>query len=62
VADWDPARAVRIDQRWRVDRVNAGSWPDASVVRAAFTTFKPAVEAAGLTPLAVAATRSRPWG
>jgi hypothetical protein len=50
VADWDPARALRIGQQWRAERFRAGEWPTADIVRAAFRTFNAAVEAAGMTP------------
>jgi len=50
MADWEPSRARRLGQPWRVERYAAGDWPSMRTVRYHFGTLKAAVEAAGLTP------------
>ena len=50
MADWDPYRARRIGQEWRVARYDAGSWPSTKTVRNCFGRLSDAVAAAGLVP------------
>jgi hypothetical protein len=49
-ADWDPVRARRLDQRWRIVRYNAGDWPSLNTVLYHFGTLGEAIAAAGLRP------------
>lgn len=48
LADWDPARARRLRQDWRIARYNHGDWPSARAVQARFGSMSKAIEAAGL--------------
>ncbi|HET9074016.1 MAG TPA: hypothetical protein VFN48_05515 [Solirubrobacteraceae bacterium] len=50
MADWDPARARRLDQEWRIARYHQGDWPSAASVRFHFGSFAKAIAAAGLIP------------
>jgi hypothetical protein len=50
LADWDPARARRLRQGWRIARYNQGDWPSARAVQARFGSMSKAIEAAGLPP------------
>lgn len=48
--DWEPSRARRAGQAWRVDRFLAGHWPSARMVVAQFGAFTQAIEEAGFRP------------
>jgi hypothetical protein len=50
LADWDPYRARRIGQAWRVGRYDAGDWPSAKSVRNHFARLSDAIASAGLVP------------
>jgi len=50
MADWDPYRARRIGQAWRIERYDAGEWPSAKSVRNHFGRLSDAVASAGLVP------------
>jgi len=50
MADWEPSRARRAGQLWRVERYRRGDWPSARSVRNHFGTFSAAVRQAGLVP------------
>jgi stage V sporulation protein SpoVS len=50
MADWEPARARRNGQLWRIARFRRGDWPSARTVRAHFGTFSRAVTEAGFAP------------
>jgi hypothetical protein len=50
MADWDPYRARRTDQAWRVERYDAGEWPSVKSVRNHFGRLSEAVASAGLVP------------
>ena len=50
MADWDPYRARRIGQAWRVARYDAGEWPSVKSVRSHFGRLSDAVASAGLVP------------
>jgi hypothetical protein len=50
MADWEPSRARRSGQHWRVERYRRGDWPSARSVRNHFGSFTAAVERAGLAP------------
>ena len=50
MADWDPYRARRIGQAWRVERYDAGEWPSVKSVRSHFGRLSDAVASAGLVP------------
>jgi hypothetical protein len=50
MADWDPARARRLSQEWRISRYHQGDWPSAASVRFHFGSFAKAADAAGLVP------------
>jgi hypothetical protein len=52
MADWDPYRARRLGQYWRIARYNQGDWPSARSVIAHFGSFAAAASAAGLVPRA----------
>jgi hypothetical protein len=52
MADWDPARARRLRQDWRIARYYQGDWPSARSVSLHFGSFASAAAAAGLTPRA----------
>jgi hypothetical protein len=47
-ADWDPARARRLGQNWRIARYYLGDWPSARSVALHFGSFANAAAAAGL--------------
>ncbi|MBO0768331.1 MAG: hypothetical protein J2O48_06565 [Solirubrobacterales bacterium] len=48
MADWDPARARRLGQDWRIARYYQGDWPSARSVALHFGSFTQAAVAAGL--------------
>ena len=50
MADWDPARARRLGQDWRIARYHQGDWPSARTVAHHFGSFAAAAAAAGLIP------------
>jgi hypothetical protein len=50
MADWDPARARRLKQDWRIARYYQGDWPSARSVAHHFSSFASAATAAGLVP------------
>jgi hypothetical protein len=50
MADWDPVRARRLRQDWRIARYNLGDWPSARTVSNHFGSFAKAASAAGLVP------------
>ena len=52
MADWDPYRARRLGQDWRIARYHQGDWPSARSVSAHFGSFGAAAAAAGLVPRA----------
>jgi hypothetical protein len=50
MADWDPARARRLNQDWRIARYRQGDWPSVRTVAHHFGSLATAISAAGLTP------------
>jgi hypothetical protein len=50
MADWDPHRARRLGQLWRIARYRDGDWPSARSVAHHFGSFTNAVVHAGLIP------------
>jgi len=50
MADWDPYRARRMGQEWRVERYDAGEWPSVKSVRNHFGRLSDAIASAGLVP------------
>jgi hypothetical protein len=48
MADWDPTRARRLGQTWRIARYYLGDWPSARSVALHFGSFANAAAAAGL--------------
>jgi hypothetical protein len=50
MSDWDPVRARRLGQEWRIARYRSGDWPSARSVARHFGSFRAAVTAAGLVP------------
>jgi hypothetical protein len=48
MADWDPTRARRLGQEWRIARYYHGDWPSARTVAVHFGSFAKAAAAAGL--------------
>jgi hypothetical protein len=48
MADWDPTRARRLGQEWRIARYYQGDWPSARTVAVHFGSFAKAATAAGL--------------
>ena len=50
MADWDPVRARRLGQTWRIVRYQDGDWPSARSVAHHFGSFAAAVATAGLVP------------
>lgn len=50
MADWDPQRARRLGQEWRIARYHEGDWPSARTVTNHFGSFSNALAAAGLSP------------
>ncbi len=49
-ADWDPVRARRFGQSWRIVRYRGGDWPSLNTVLYHFGSLGEAVSAAGLQP------------
>jgi len=49
-ADWDPVRARRFGQPWRIVRYRSGDWPSLNTVLYHFGSLGEAVSAAGLQP------------
>lgn len=49
-ADWDPVRARRFGQPWRMVRYRSGDWPSLNTVLYHFGSLNEAVSAAGLQP------------
>lgn len=49
-ADWDPVRARRFGQPWRIVRYRSGDWPSLNTVLYHFGSLGAAVSAAGLQP------------
>jgi hypothetical protein len=49
-ADWDPVRARRLGQQWRIARYTEGDWPSLNTVLNRFGSLGEAVRAAGLQP------------
>jgi hypothetical protein len=62
LADWDPSRARRLGQDWRIARYHQGSWPSTRAVIARFGSMSAAISAAGLPPRAVGAHGRRHAG
>jgi hypothetical protein len=56
MADWDPARARRLRQDWRIARYHQGDWPSVRTVLHHFGSFGAAIDAAGFVPRARSAT------
>ncbi len=52
MADWDPYRARRLGQEWRVTRYQDGDWPSTRSICRHFGNMNNAVRAAGLAPRA----------
>jgi hypothetical protein len=50
MADWDPHRARRLGQYWRIVRYQQGDWPSARSVSHHFGSFRNAAFTAGLVP------------
>jgi hypothetical protein len=50
MTDWDPARARRVGQEWRIARYYENDWPSLATVRYHYKTLNLAVTAAGLEP------------
>ena len=50
MADWDPHRARRLGQQWRVARYQQGDWPSVRSVAHHFGSLSNAVVRAGLVP------------
>jgi len=50
MADWDPYRARRLGQAWRIARYRDGNWPSSKTVRNKFGRLSDAIAAAGLVP------------
>jgi hypothetical protein len=48
MADWDPVRARRLNQGWRIARYHQGDWPSARTVAHHFGSFGQAITEAGL--------------
>lgn len=53
LADWDPARARRLNQDWRIARYYRGDWPSTRTVIVHFGSMSNAIREAGLQPRAV---------
>jgi hypothetical protein len=60
MADWDPYRARRIGQEWRIERYDEGNWPSMKTVRNHFGRLSHAVASAGLVPRHQGQARPRP--
>ena len=58
MADWDPHRARRLGQDWRIARFHQGDWPSARSVALHFGSFANAAAAAGLVPRPRSASHS----
>jgi Homing endonuclease associated repeat len=58
MADWDPVRARRLGQTWRIARYLEDDWPSARTVAHHFGSFSAAAAAAGLVPRARSSTGS----
>jgi hypothetical protein len=58
MADWDPARARRLEQDWRIARYHDGDWPSVRSVAHHFGSLSAAIEAAGLQPRAASSQRA----
>jgi hypothetical protein len=58
MADWDPARARRLKQDWRIARYHDGDWPSVRSVAHHFGSLSRAIEAAGLQPRAASSQRA----
>jgi hypothetical protein len=50
MADWDPVRARRLKQDWRIARYRLGDWPSVRSVAHHFGSLSAAIAAAGLIP------------
>lgn len=50
MADWEPARARRDGQDWRIVRYYEGDWPSITTVKHHFGTLNRAIREAGLRP------------
>ena len=61
LADWDPSRARRLGQDWRIARYHRGDWPSVRTVIARFGSVSAAVAAAGAAP-SRRPSRTRPEG
>lgn len=48
LADWDPSRARRVGQDWRIARYYQGDWPSSRFVISRFGSMSSAINAAGL--------------
>jgi len=62
LADWDPPRARRLRQDWRIARYYRGDWPSTRTVVARFGSMSNAIRAAGIPPRPVGShgqTRAR---
>lgn len=60
MADWDPYRARRIGQEWRIERYREGDWPSIKSVRNHFGRLSDAVASAGLVPRRQGQQRAQP--
>lgn len=60
MADWDPYRARRIGQEWRIARYRDGDWPSSKSVRNHFGRVSEAVAKAGLVPRLQGQQRAQP--
>lgn len=60
MSDWEPARARRNGQDWRITRYERGDWPSARSVRRHFGRFSAAIEAAGFKPRPIGQRQLRP--
>jgi len=49
-ADWDPVRARRLGQAWRIVRYRSGDWPSLNTVLYHYGSLGEAVSVAGLSP------------
>jgi hypothetical protein len=58
MADWDPHRARRLGQDWRIARFYQGDWPSARSVALHFGSFANAATAGGLVPRARSASQA----
>jgi hypothetical protein len=60
MADWDPYRARKLGQEWRIARYRDGDWPSAKSVRNHFGRLSDAVAQAGLVPRRQGQRRAQP--